>query len=701
MTTFEQWLTALDPAQRDVLLSHRPDAAPWAHDDAELARVLSSATSVRQLAGALSLAQLQVLEALLGLGQQATVRSAIGLLARAGDDHDQQVITVLTQLYERGLAWPVDTASDGRVGLVTGVTALFPQPLGADGTAAELLAGVETSELRHMLAVHGREQSVDPRDRLEQGLLELLSDAGALRVLVTSAESAVCEPLLALAKGPALEAEPSDYADESGFDYDTGYLGRGWGRRPTRREIFQEHPMALEWALDRGIVLPARHRYGYSYDGRAEIRMPVEVSLALRGTAFRAPFTPVRPEPAVAVVDDSALHTACAVAVGDFAQQALAVLDMVARCPWPMTKSGGLGLRELDRLARAAVVTPRIARLVLELAMQAGLLDIGHKTVGTSEAFGAWRSSSPAQRCAALVAGWWQLPFPPTAATVGARTAYRPLERSALCDGPDRARETLIAALASLPPGHATEPTSLERFARWQRPLAYETEGDHARRPEDGWAVAWAEAETLGVVALGSLTAVGRALRADTTAADLAPLVDGLVPDDVEGVAVGSDLTAVAIGSPTDELRLLLDSMADRDASGVVVTWRFSPTSIRRALDDGADVATLRARLERVASTELPQTVRYLLDDVARRHGELRLSAHGTLVRGLEPSRVAEALVDRSLEALGLRRLAPTVLSSRCPLDETLSALRQAGYYPVQEGEPAEWVEIADLRSSA
>ena len=218
----------------------------------------------------------------------------------------------------------------------------------------------------------------------------------------------------------------------------------------------------------------------------------------------------------------------------------------------------------------------------------------------------------------------------------------------------------------------------------------------HVTPAEEGWTVAWAEAETVGVVALGSLTRVGRALRPDTMAADLVPLLSDLVPADVDQVAVGSDLTAVAIGSPTDELRVLLDSMADRDASGLVVTWRFSPSTIRRALDSGADAATLTARLERVASTELPQTLRYLVSDVARRHGELRVSAHGTLLRGLEPGRVAEALVDRSLEPLGLRRLAPTVLSSRCSLDETLAALRNAGYYPLPEGEPAEWLDLSD-----
>ena len=126
-------------------------------------------------------------------------------------------------------------------------------------------------------------------------------------------------------------------------------------------------------------------------------------------------------------------------------------------------------------------------------------------------------------------------------------------------------------------------------------------------------------------------------------------MIAALVPANTDTAALGSDLTAVVLGSPSDRLRLLLDSVADRESSGSVVSWRFTPKSVRRALDDGADVAVLQAHLESVAGKELPQALRYLLKDVARRHGELRLSAQGTLIRGLEEPRVAEVLADSSL----------------------------------------------------
>jgi hypothetical protein len=85
-----------------------------------------------------------------------------------------------------------------------------------------------------------------------------------------------------------------------------------------------------------------------------------------------------------------------------------------------------------------------------------------------------------------------------------------------------------------------------------------------------------------------------------------------------------------------------------------------------------------------------PQPLRYLIRDVGRRHGELRLSAALSVIRSDDIARLAEAAVDRSLRHLGLRLVAPTVLTSRAPMDEAMAALRKAGYLPMPEEPPAE-----------
>jgi hypothetical protein len=693
MTNFVTWLQTLDAERLHDILTERPDAAVHFDDPLELAYALQSERSVRLAADRLSLAELQTLEAALALGARATAETLTSLLADSGPQHQEVVASTVSTLLRNGLVW----LDDGRLRVVDGVTGLFPHPLDADAPLATMLAALSVTELRRVMAAHGHPRSVDPRPAMEATLLTHLSDPDWLRRHVTAAEPQICEPILALAKGGSTPPDPAEFTDPAdGLDrdydeirYGASYLGSHWDRPATRREVFAHHPMAVEWAREHGIVFTSRPRYGY---GEATLQMPAEVALALRGSGYRAPFTPVSPEAVVDTVAPAAVEASAGFAAAEFAQQAGAVLDTLARCPWPLVKSGGVALRELDRLAAAAVVTPSAARLALELADHAGLLMRTGGRLQISPAFEQWRAGEAAERYAELVAAWWDLPFAPSGTSTHRRKTVRPLERPALCDPCDPSRHSLVQAMAALPAGSATALAPLEATLRWRQPriqLPVANAGS-------GWALAWSEAETLGVLAAGALSALGRSLLLATEPADLVPVIAALVPPNTDTAALGSDLTAVVLGSPSDRLRLLLDSVADRDASGSAVSWRFTPKSVRRALDDGADVTVLQAHLESVAGKELPQALRFLLHDVARRHGELRLSAQGTLIRGLDEPRVAEVLADSSLRGLGLRQLAPTILTTRTSVDDTLTALRRAGYYPIPEGNAGEWLDLAD-----
>ena len=696
MTTFAQWLHSLDHTHLHDVLVQRPDAAVHFDDPLELARTLESDHSVRLLADRLTLAQLQALEAILSLGARASHESLAALLSDSGPQHDECVATTVESLHRAAVVW----SSEGRLHAVVGVRALFPHPLGADATVPELLQNTGLPELRRMLSAHGHPRSVDPRPVLEATLLASLSDPDWVRSHVTATEADICEPILVLAEGPSEEADASDFADPLAYGftpdryedgpYAGGYLGTRWGKRPTRRDLFAEHPNAADWAREHGIVFTGRTGYAYGYGDR--VLMPAEVALALRGSGWRAPFSPESPDAVVASVDPGVVAAAAGFAAAEFAQQAGAVLDTVARCPWPLAKSGGVGLRDLDRLAAAAVVLPSVARLALELGAHANLLWQGSGRLQVSPEYGQWRSTDAAHRYGTLVAAWWDLPFAPSVASTGRRKSVRPLERSALCDPGDASRHALVLAMAALPAGAATALEPLEAMLRWRRPRLDFPAIDVGT----GWAAAWSEAQSLGVLAAGALSDLGRALPAARTVDELRPVVEALVPANTDTAVIDSDLTAVVLGAPSDRLRLLLDSVADRQTSGAAMSWRFSPKSVRRALDEGADVATLQTHLESVAGKALPQPLHYLLRDVARRHGELRLSAHGTLIRGLDETRVAEVLCDSTLHRLGLRRLAPTILTSGAALDVTLEALRRAGYYPIPEGDPAAWADIAE-----
>ncbi|GAA2650891.1 helicase-associated domain-containing protein [Streptomyces vastus] len=172
------------------------------------------------------------------------------------------------------------------------------------------------------------------------------------------------------------------------------------------------------------------------------------------------------------------------------------------------------------------------------------------------------------------------------------------------------------------------------------------------------------EAELLGVLARGALSALGVHLRADDTEG-LSAECRLLLPPATAVARIGADLTAVVTGTPSARLAALLDSVADRETSGTASVWRFSAGSIRRALDTGRIPDDIKADLTAVAAGPLPQPLSYLIADTPRGHGRVRIAPAACVRHGDEPVLLAELAAHRKLAKLGLRQLAPTVLISR------------------------------------
>jgi hypothetical protein len=87
----------------------------------------------------------------------------------------------------------------------------------------------------------------------------------------------------------------------------------------------------------------------------------------------------------------------------------------------------------------------------------------------------------------------------------------------------------------------------------------------------------------------------------------------------------------------------------------------------------------------RAVGGTLPQPLTYLVGDVARRHGSVRVRQVACVLRIDDPALMAEIAGARALRPLRLATIAPTVLGSAAPVAETLAALRAAGYAPVAE----------------
>ena len=91
----------------------------------------------------------------------------------------------------------------------------------------------------------------------------------------------------------------------------------------------------------------------------------------------------------------------------------------------------------------------------------------------------------------------------------------------------------------------------------------------------------------------------------------------------------------------------------------------------------------------------MPQGLTYLIDDVARRHGQLRVGIAASFVRCDDTALLAQVAAAPLADALQLRLLAPTVAVAQAPIADVLAALRDAGFAPAAEDATG---AIVDLR---
>jgi hypothetical protein len=205
--------------------------------------------------------------------------------------------------------------------------------------------------------------------------------------------------------------------------------------------------------------------------------------------------------------------------------------------------------------------------------------------------------------------------------------------------------------------------------------------------PRDAVDAVLREAGWLGVLGAGALPPAGHALL-DTDADPrpaLAAGLDAALPAAVDDLLLQADLTGIVPGRPSEDLEALLETCARVESRGGAVTVRFTPESVRGALDAGTTADDLLAALAAHTRGGVPQPLEYLVRDAARRHGRLRTGAASSYVRTEDPALLAGLAEDPRHAALGLVRLAPTVLAAQAPLHELLAALRAHGLAPVAE----------------
>ncbi|MFI0030593.1 helicase C-terminal domain-containing protein [Streptomyces albidoflavus] len=720
-----QALRERDDASLGALLRSRPDLLhPVPTDVTQLATRAGTRASVLRALEHLDRFALQAAEALAVAPDPASYQELLDLLA--GDDGDEEVAGALPAtvalLRERALVW----GGEDRLRLVrTARELLAPSashssPTGLGPSVAEATSGMSPGRIQAILTAAGLPHTHDAVSAVA-ALSALFADRARVAELLEGAPEASREVLGRLVWGPPYGQVTAEPAAHLRWLLDRGLL---LPTTPGTVVLPREAALSLRGGRAHRVPEPTRPQVAVAAE-----RKPQVVDAAAGGQALAALDTV---EELLRSWDEGgpAVLRAGGLSIRDLKRTAT-----VLEVPEPVAAFW-------VELAYAAGLIASDGGYVEEHHDRPDADAEGYEDEETRDArtrrrsgeaehyaptpeYDAWRDLPPADRWAWLLEAW--LPGTRTPGLIGGRDG-RDRTLSALGPGLDRSpapevRRRVLELMAELEPGQAPDPATLLERLRWERPLR--SAGPRREQPEPpragvrpayGGGVAandpealrtklteWAllEAEMLGVTGRGALASHGRALlgtegrsegagagapaagsaRATVVAALLAPLL----PEPLDHVLLQADLTAVAPGPLVRPLAEALGVLADVESKGGATVYRFTPGSVRRALDAGRTATELHAFLDRHSRTPVPQPLTYLIDDVARRHGLLRVGASSSYVRCDDESVLDEILADRRATALRLRRLAPTVVAAQADPRTLIEGLRAMGFAPAAE----------------
>jgi len=195
--------------------------------------------------------------------------------------------------------------------------------------------------------------------------------------------------------------------------------------------------------------------------------------------------------------------------------------------------------------------------------------------------------------------------------------------------------------------------------------------------------VAWTlrEAEWLGITGQGQISSYG----VDFLDGGDNDSIENDLPKSVDHILIQSDNTAIAPGPLEHEVAQELALIADVESRGGATVFRFSEHSIRRGLDHGRTGDEISKFLGKTSKTPMPQPLEYLIADVAKKHGKLRVGNTASFIRCEDAALITQILGDKRLDILSLRRIAPEVLICGHDAAEAMNVLRSCGYLPAGE----------------
>lgn len=420
---------------------------------------------------------------------------------------------------------------------------------------------------------------------------------------------------------------------------------------------------AISWLLE--------HDYLLAMDSHTVV-LPREVGMHLRGGKIYKELTPKAPTFVGVARKQKDVDRAAIANISTFLRWCEELAHNWSDEPPLALRSGGLGVRDLKRTAEHLGIDEVCAGFVAEVLYLGGLIVIDtDDQILPTNSFDIWMTRSLEERWETLIGLWLET------SRVAGLIGKSDLKNVAPL-GPELDRTGISSmrrvSLSLLSQNQEKDPDlqTLQEIIRWKAPQRFSAEY-----------IEWTlrEAEWLGITGQGAISSFGIAFLNGTE--DLG--VENALPKPVDHILIQADNSAIAPGPLTLELSNELGTIADIESRGGATVYRFSEGSIRRGLDHGKTGDQIKDFLKRTSKTPVPQPLEYLINDVAKRHGRLRVGSSHSYIRCEDEGLVAQILHDRKIESLRLRKLAPQVLISDLDVNEVIATLREASYLPAIE----------------
>lgn len=322
------------------------------------------------------------------------------------------------------------------------------------------------------------------------------------------------------------------------------------------------------------------------------------------------------------------------------------ILELETRMMREMGKSG-IGLADVKRLAALTSKDFDYVRAVFDLTRSADLIATRESRWRLTEASNKWLDLDQPNRWLALADSWRAL--------LGEYAIDSVVERLVSGDSLE------FALRYTFPLEKFTETSRFGKVIAFAEILGCSVEG-HA----PNWVLPLLQGDRDGALSL----------------------LTKHLPELTDRIIVQADLSVIAPGPLSTEDERELRLLVETEQSSLASRYRLTPLSISHGLESGRSADELRGTLTRLSGTSLPQPVEYLIADVSKRIGRIRVledaRTGSSQILSTDPTLLTELANDSRLKPYALARLDSQALSSRFSAEVIYFGLREVGHLAVR-----------------